>query len=91
VQTDRKEMRWSNTKETAKPPWVLRVPFHMFASSHAALLVPAASGKAVSTLPLKYNVDTLRGCSERGHSLKLQSSVGTRNPSMGSNLVTEIV
>lgn len=74
VQTCRKEMRWSNSREIAQPPWVLRVLFPSFISLHAALLLPAASGKAVSTLSVKYNFDTLLKCSERRHLLKFEGS-----------------
>lgn len=53
--------------------------FHRFVYSHAALLVPVVSGKAVSILSVKYCFDTRLGFSETEPLLKLQSSLRTRN------------
>lgn len=85
MQTCRKEITWSNTKQIPKFAWVFRVLFHRFADSHAALLVPAVSGKAVSILLVKCYFDILLGFSEREPLFKLQSSLGTRN------LITDII
>lgn len=71
-----------------KPPWILRAFFQRCPSFHGTLLVPAASGKAVSSLSVR-TVLLPQKLVLRGPLLKFHSSLGMRDHSMGSHSVTE--